>query len=69
MSEFSRADLETYQRNIFNRAAKHTIHLYRFVSTDEEGVVEPQPLATGVVALFKDRFYLVTAEHVYMVRI
>lgn len=65
MDKLSRANLAEYQRRIIEKAAKHTIQLYRFSSTEKSDVINPQPLASGIVISFKSEYYLVTAKHVF----
>ena len=65
MDKLSRADLAAYQRILIEKAARHTIQLYRFSSTENSDVIKPQPLASGVVISFKSEYYLVTAKHVF----
>lgn len=64
MDKLSRADLAAYQRILIEKAARHTIQLYRFSSTENPDVIKPQPLASGIVISFKSEYYLVTAKHV-----
>lgn len=61
----SRAVLDAYEKRISEKAARHTIQLYRFSSTENSDVIKPQPLASGVVVSFKRKCYLVTAKHVF----
>ena len=66
MDKLTRADLAAYERRrIIEKAAKHTIQLYRFNYTEKVDVIEPRPLASGIVVTFKGEYYLVTAKHVF----
>lgn len=65
MDKLSRANLAEYQRRIIEKAARHTIQLYRFSTTENSDVIKPQPLASGIVVSFKGKYYLVTAKHVF----